>query len=341
LSNEENKELSQEEKLLRYRQAGKIAYEVHEELKPMIKAGTLIIDICTEAQKKIAEKGAKPSFPCNVSINHVAAHYTSPYDDESVIPEDAVVKLDLGTHIEGFIADKAITYTLSSEFDDLVKASVESYQAGMAAIQPGQETFMVGRVIEEKTKEFGFLPLRELSGHMLDQYLLHGKKTLPNISLPRGRGDSLIEVGEAYALETFATTGTGSVHEMTNKTYIYSLHPFNRAPVRSKSSKAIRKFIVNEYRTLPFASRWLVEEEKFSAPRVRFALNELSRVGGLIKYGVLADEKGSHVSQYENTFVLTEEGPLVTTLPPFDFKWPPEEPESEEEKSAENNVSSE
>ncbi|MFW9998127.1 MAG: hypothetical protein ACFFD4_39160, partial [Candidatus Odinarchaeota archaeon] len=130
-------------------------------------------------------------------------------------------------------------------------------------------------------------------------------------------------------LETFATTGTGSIHEMSNKVYIYSLHPFNRAPVRSKSTKAIRKFVINEFRTLPFAERWLMENENFSIPRVRFALNELTRVGGLIKYGVLADERDSHISQYENTFIVTKDGPQITTMPPFDFTWPPEEKEEE------------
>jgi methionyl aminopeptidase len=335
MSTEEEKEFTQEEKFLRYKQAGKIAYEVlEEELKPMIKPGIPVIEICKKAQEKIVEKDAKPSFPCNVSINHVAAHYTSPHDDETIIPEDAVVKVDIGTHIDGYIADKAITIALSSDFDDLVEASFESYKVGMDIIQPGLETFMVGRVIEEKTKEFGFLPLRELSGHLLDRHLLHGKKSLPNITLPYNRSESLVEVGEAYALETFASSGSGSVHEMSNKTYIYSLHPFNRAPVRSKTTKAIRKFIINEYRTLPFAERWLMENESFSIPRVRFALNELTRVGGLVKYGVLADERGCHISQHENTFIVTDDGPVTTTLPPFDFKWPSEE-ETETKESNE------
>ena len=68
---------------------------------------------------------------------------------------------------------------------------------------------------------------------------------------------------------------------------------------------------------------------------------DIAFIGGMIKYGVLADEKGSHVSQYENTFVMTEEGPTVTTLPPFEFKWPPEEePESKEETTPDSDESS-
>ena len=78
----------------------------------------------------------------------------------------------------GFISDKAITIDLSNENADLVKASQESYKAGLELVRIGEETVVLGRAIEQATKDAGFLPLRELSGHQLDRYLLHGRNTL-------------------------------------------------------------------------------------------------------------------------------------------------------------------
>jgi methionyl aminopeptidase len=321
MSEQEIQDLTTEEQYLCYRQAGKIAYEVHEELKDMIKAGTKIIDICNRGYELIQEKGAKSSFPVNVSINNVAAHYTSPYKDESVIPEGAVVKLDLGVHVYGFISDVARTYDLSNEWSELVNAAQEAYKAGLELMRIGEETIVLGRAIEEAIKSSDFLPIRELSGHQVERYLLHSKKSIPNIAVPFGRAGSIMEANEVYALECFASNGIGSVKENVNRKYIYSFIP-KRVAVRSRETKKIFSFIAREYQTLPFASRWLMENEEFNPARVRFALNELQKVGALHGHGVLSDEKDSFTSQYENTIYLHEErGPIVTTLPPFDFEF--------------------
>ena len=94
-----------------------------------------------------------------------------------------------------------------------------------------------------------------------------------------------------------------------------------------------------EYRTLPFSSRRLYNIERFHRARVSFALREMVNHNGLIKHHVLADEKGSYISQYENTFLVTEDGPEITSLPPFDIKMPDSVKEkkekAEEEEKAE------
>lgn len=317
----EVQDLTTEEKYLCYRQAGKIAYEVIEEIKGMIKPGAKLIDICNKGRELILEKGGKQAFPVNISINNIAAHYSSPYKDENEISENAVVKLDLGVHISGFISDKAITIDLSGENDNLVQASKNAYKAAVDMMRIGEETIVLGRVIEGTIKEAGFLPLKQLSGHQISRYILHDRKTIPNISVPFGQAGSIMEINEVYAVECFASTGTGSIKENSNRRYIYSLIP-RRVKVRSRETKKILSYIAREYQTMPFASRWLMENEEFTPARVRFALNDLTNNGGLRPHGVLSDVKDSLVSQYENTVYLHEErGPVVTTLPPFDFEW--------------------
>src|SRR5208282_1865743 len=55
------------------------------------------------------ELGAGPAFPCNVGVNEVAAHYTSPWKDESMIPDDSLVKIDFGVELDGYITIRNLT----------------------------------------------------------------------------------------------------------------------------------------------------------------------------------------------------------------------------------------
>ena len=66
------------EELEKFRLSGKILRETREEMRSFVKENMPIIDVCEKAEGLIRAKGGKPAFPCNVSINEVAAHYTSP-----------------------------------------------------------------------------------------------------------------------------------------------------------------------------------------------------------------------------------------------------------------------
>ncbi len=333
--------ITEEEKIYYYRKAGQIGYEVLKAVKERIKPGTPIIDICEAAEKMMIEKGAEGfGFPTNVSIDNIAAHYSSPHGDESVIPDTGSIKLDIGVHVNGYIADTATTISLSPEFNKLKTAAEEGFKAGMEIIQIGTLPSVIGKNIEEAITSYGYLPIRELSGHKLGRYELHGDKRLPNIGVPYDPAEASLQAGEAYALETFASTGTGSVHEVIGNKYIYMLLP-RRVALRNPVSRKIYSTAYKNYKSLPFAERWLSTYENFNRSRVRFALRELMNAGGIVAYPPLADEKGSYVAQYEHTFIITEkDGVIVTTQPPFDFELPEslqKKVDDEREKNHKNN----
>ena len=300
---EEEPEESAEEK---YRRAGKIAAQVREEIFSQIKIGAKALDLCEAAESRIVELGGGIAFPTNISINEVAAHYTSPEEDTTEIQDGDVVKLDLGVHIDGYIADTAVSVSFDSEFDNLVTASKEALEKALLLIRPKTDSKDLGQIIESTIKGFGYRPIRDLSGHQLDEYLLHGSKSLPNIAVPHG---SILEEGEAYALETFATTGTGSVHE-TGQHYIFSLTP-SRTPLRNRGARDIVRLVSREFKTLPFSRRYIAKHiPKLS---LTLGLRELTRNKVLRQYSVLADVKGSKVAQTEHTFLITSDGIEITT----------------------------
>ena len=84
-----------------YIKAGKIVSDIRGEASKMIKDGTLVIDLVEYVESEILKSGAEIAFPCNVSINEIAAHYTSPANDETKFKAGDMVKLDLGAMVDG------------------------------------------------------------------------------------------------------------------------------------------------------------------------------------------------------------------------------------------------
>jgi len=122
----------QELELEAYRRAGKLLAEVRERIRPMVRVGESLVRIAEEAERLIQEKGAKPAFPCNVSLNEVAAHYSPPADDPTVIREGDLVKVDLGAHLDGYIADTAFTVATDEEGEKLKEAAERALEAAIA-----------------------------------------------------------------------------------------------------------------------------------------------------------------------------------------------------------------
>ncbi|TDA31686.1 MAG: type II methionyl aminopeptidase, partial [Hadesarchaea archaeon] len=172
----------QEQELEAYRKAGKLLAEVREKIKPMVRVGESLVRIAEEAERLIQEKGAKPAFPCNVSLNEVAAHYSPPADDPTVIKEGDLVKVDLGAHLDGYIADTAFTIATDEEGERLKEAAEKALEAAIATVKPGVDVGEVGRAIEEAAKGAGFKPIANLTGHALSRWTLHGGLTIPNLS---------------------------------------------------------------------------------------------------------------------------------------------------------------
>jgi methionyl aminopeptidase len=305
----DEEELDEEEEKAKFLEdtaaACEIARGIREHIKPKVQLDVKVIDLIEEIEGLIREKGAKPSFPCNISINNIAAHYTSPSFDETIIKEGDVVKVDFGCHIDGGISDQAFTAVFNEDLEKLEEAAAEALQNVIDNIKPGVETNVLGGIAEETIKKYGYLPVSNLSGHKLEKWLLHGDKTIPEVKLPSG---DIIEEGEVYAMEVFATTGLGTVHDTPN-VYIYRVQPL-RIPLRNKLARKMMGYCVNEYRTLPFAKRWLVKEFGF---KVRLAIRELTMKKIFYEYHPLADKKGSHIAQKEHTLLVEHDSCKILT----------------------------
>ncbi|MFO7796569.1 MAG: type II methionyl aminopeptidase [Promethearchaeia archaeon] len=307
-NNSEISEENEEEKQLKFdslRKAGEIAQEVKKFIKPKIKIGMKGLDIVSAAEKKISELGGACAFPVNLSINNIAAHYTSPFrEDGLTIKENDLVKIDLGVHIEGYIVDTAFTVNFNQDksLENIITATDTALQAAKMMVKPGVNTKDIGKKIENIVRGFNYNPIKELGGHQIERWRLHGTKDLPELG---SQGGDEIEEGDVFAIEIFASTGAGSVHS-TNSCHIYAINPYTgRVPLRRKSSKQILGFINRNYKTLPFAERWLGQEFQIG---VAFGIQELVQKDKLRQHNVLSEEKDAYVAQSEETILITEDG---------------------------------
>lgn len=287
----------------KYKQAGKIAAQVLEFGKNLIKKDVLLLEVIEKIEAKIFELGANPAFPVQISLNQIAAHYCPDEDDKTVF-SDEVVCLDVGVHIDGYIGDNATSVDLSGKHEDLVKASREALNEVLKVLKIGMTTGEIGKIIQDTISKYGFSPVRNLSGHGLDKFKQHDKPSIPNFDT----GDETkIEKGMVFAIEPFASTGSGIVQDSGDAS-VFMLQ--NKKPVRSPITRQVLKEI-ESYGDLPFCRRWLTK--KFGA-KTNFALRELQQLSIIKAYPPLADSNKGLISQAEHSVLVDDEIIVLTKL---------------------------
>ncbi|MHA1906692.1 MAG: type II methionyl aminopeptidase [Candidatus Thorarchaeota archaeon] len=285
--------------------AGQIAAKVLEEMASEVKPGAKVISICTLAEKKIIEYGGRPAFPCNVSINNIAAHYTSPVNDSIVLPDVGLVKIDLGAQVDGYLSDIARTFDMDGTLEGFVAATDDALEEAIAMMHPGTKVGDVGKTIEKVIKAYGIKPISNLTGHSMRRWLLHAGKSIPNV---KSKSPETIEAGEVYAVEPYATSGAGTVID-TDLVYIYA-NTGKNDPLQGTTEK-LRLHLRKKYGPLPFAARWIGTSS--SDIDLLEEIRELLKVKALRGYPVQASRKGRPVSQSEHTVYVSENGPVVLT----------------------------
>jgi methionyl aminopeptidase len=287
------------EKYEKHREAGQILAQVRDEAADRLEVGMGYLEISEWTEDRIRELGGTPAFPVNVSVDEEAAHGAAGPDDERTVGEE-MVKLDIGVHIDGWLADTAVTVDFSGN-PELVEAAEEALDAALETVESGVETGTIGAAIEEVIDGYGYNPVVNLTGHGLGHWEQHVSPNIPNRAVKQG---TTLEVGDVVAIEPFATDGSGKVSEGQQEE-IYSLE--REASVRDRNARKALEQITDEFQTLPFATRWL------DVSRPNMALRRLKSQNIVHGYPVLKEDDGKLVSQKEHTIIVTEDGCEVTT----------------------------
>jgi len=290
-----------------YINAGKVAAEVRENARKKNWVGKTVFEICEEIESEIIKRGAKCAFPVNTSLNEVAAHYTAEPDDQKIILETDLLKIDLGVQINGYIADTAVTVCYDPRYDSLVNAAEDALQNAMSMIKIGVKASDIGRTIEKTIRQLGFKPIANLSGHSLDQYTIHAGRSIPNIW---SIGSFTLSGTVAYACEPFVTLekGLGVIREGKIKN-IFALA--SRKKTKNSEADEMLDFIWENFNQLPFTLRWFMK--KWEEKKARELLEFLIKKKVVKAYPVLLEARAQPVAQAEHTFIPTDDGATITT----------------------------
>jgi len=286
-----------------YKQAGQIAKQVIAYAKELIKPNMPLLEIAQKIDAKIYELGGQLAFPVNLSINEIAAHYHPTLEDET--KAQGLLKVDIGVHINGFIADTAFSLDLTpnNQHKELIQASEQALENSLKLLNKNPTLNEIGETIQQTIEEKNFSAIINLSGHSLNQFDLHSGTTIPNYA---NNNNNKLEPG-AYAIEPFATTGQGKIYE-GGSSNIYAI--INKKNPRSPTARKILNYVWEKYQTLPFSLREI--QEKFG-PMSKISLKQLEQADIIKSFPQLIEKSHEPVSQAEHTVIKTNKWIVVTT----------------------------
>jgi methionyl aminopeptidase len=278
----------------------------------LIKPGVSFLEIANKCEEEILNQGCELSFPINMSLNELAAHYSPTIDDLTVVPNKGLLKIDLGSHYNGYIADKASTFNINDDpkLQNHIDAAQEALDAAIEIFKPGTKLYELGEVIADKIHNRGLRPISNLGGHELKQYQLHAGPFLPNVRDLNHK--EVLKPGDAYACEPFATSGEGLV---TNgkKSYIYRFVKRVKKNLPYEEINYMKK-IEDLTKNLPFSPRLLEKYNIIPKNEIQRIIEAFKRKQILDHYPVLIEVTGAPVAQQEHTIIIDMDGnPIVTT----------------------------
>ncbi len=277
--------------------AGKIASETKEYAKSIIKKEMPLLEIAEKIESKIIELGGKPAFPVNLCINEIAAHYTPSFDNKTLA--SGILKVDIGVHIDGWIADTAFSVDLENSEENklLIEASRKALNNALKVAKKDARVGEIGKEIQQAIESLGFLPITNLSGHEIKKYSVHAGLSIPNIN---NHSSETLKEG-IYAIEPFATLqhASGKVYEgKPSGIYIVS----SEKNIRNPSARQLLKSLTEEYKTLPFCSRWIANKH---GRKALLWLKQLEDNGNLYQFPQLVEASGNKVSQAEESILIS------------------------------------
>ncbi|MFB6180735.1 MAG: type II methionyl aminopeptidase [Candidatus Nanohalobium sp.] len=287
-----------------YVTAGKVIQKAREKARSMAEPGTSYKEIADVLEQLIRDEGLEPAFPVNTSNREEAAHYSPGTSTDRKVEKNDVLKIDIGAHCNGYIADTSVTVNPSGEYSDMIEANKEVLRKALEFLEPGKTVGELGTFIENQVPE-RYSVVRNLTGHSLDQYTQHAGLSIPNY---RNTSSAVFEKGDAVAIEPFLSTGSGKIREGKNG----NIYLEKGGNVRGRTERQLLKKIEG-FEGLPFTPRWI---EGFSG-RQKMALKKLVQAGAVKSYPILKERDNAVVTQAEHTVLVgVDDGEnIVTTRP--------------------------
>nr|CAH0100298.1 unnamed protein product [Daphnia galeata] len=332
---DQEKTIAEDLVVTKYKMAGEISNRVIQGVIAKCVAGASVRELCTLGDKLLLEETVKVfkkekelkkgiAFPTCLSVNNCVCHFSPLASDTDVELKDGdVVKIDLGAHVDGFIASVAHTVVVGSSPSakitgrkaDILLAAHYASEAALRLMKPGTENHAVTSVVQTVAESYKCKPIEGMLSHQLKQFEIDGEKSIiqnPNEIQRKEHEKSTFELHEVYAIDVLVSSGEGVAKEMDTRTTVFK-KTNETYMLKMKASRALFTEVNSKCGTMPFSLRNLEDEKK-----ARMGVLECVSHKLLEPFHVLYEKPNEIVAQFKFTVLLMPNGPQKITGLSFD-----------------------
>ncbi|CAD5172550.1 unnamed protein product, partial [Musa acuminata subsp. malaccensis] len=332
---EKELDLTSPDVVTKYKSAAEIVNKALQLVTSKCKPKAKIVDLCEQGDAFIREQAGNiyknvkrkiergVAFPTCISVNNTVCHFSPLASDDAVLEENDIVKIDMGCHIDGFIAVVGHTHVIqegpvTGRAADVIAAANTAAEVALRLVRPGKKNKDVTEAIQKVAAAYDCKIVEGVLSHQLKQFVIDGNKVIISVTNPETRVDEFeFEENEVYAIDVVTSTGEGKPKLLDEKqTTIYKRAVDKNYHLKMKSSRFIFSEISQKFPIMPFSARAL--EEK----RARLGLVECVNHDLLQPYPVLHEKPGDLVAHIKFTVLLMPNGsdritshPLQQLLP--------------------------
>ncbi|RXJ60717.1 type I methionyl aminopeptidase [Candidatus Marinarcus aquaticus] len=201
--------LRKENEIEKLRTASQAVAKTLNYLKENVKPGMTLLEVDKMGEDFLLSLGARPAFKglygfpnaiCT-SLNEVVIHGIP---DDTVLKEGDILGLDIGSEIDGWYGDAAITMPIgqiSKEDEDLIACAKDTLYYAIDMIKEGMRFKELSKAIEDFIRARGYVPLTRFCGHGIGRKP-HGEPEIPNyVETPNVKAGPKIKNGMVFCIE--------------------------------------------------------------------------------------------------------------------------------------------
>ena len=208
--------LRKPDEITKLRRAGEIVGKTLDYLQSNITIGMSLKEIDAMGEEYLRKLGATPSFkglygfPSSVctSLNEVVIHGVP---TDYILKDGDILGLDIGTKLDGYYGDAAITMAIGKVSDmdrAIIECSKDVLYEAIDSIKVGMRFKELTKVLEDGIRSRGFVPLRDYCGHGIGTKP-HDEPNIPNYLEGKPKQGPKIKNGMVFCLEPMVCQKSG------------------------------------------------------------------------------------------------------------------------------------
>jgi curved DNA binding protein len=302
-----------------------------------MKPGMTVADVCAFGDKLIVEqtnaamkkikKNKGIGFPTCISVNNCAGHMSPLPEDSTNVPPlkpGDLVKVDLGVHIDGYVATTAHTWILplldapeghqfTGKMADVVCAAYYASECALHLLQPGRTNTEVTKMIRAVADCFHVNPVEAVLSHRMKQNCIDANDVILNREeVDQHVEEFKFEINQVYGIDILMSTGEGKTRETVFRTTVFKRALDRNYQLKLAAARQIFSEINTKCPTLPFSLTCLDDKKR------RMGITEIVKHELVDSYPVLWERDGEYIAQFKFTvLILPSSTERLSNNPPF------------------------